>query len=82
VIEVRGGETTGGTKWNQNAYAFTPKTYPIDRISTIDISRLLFTRNGQVSAAADCLDALWALCKARGVHSFDAEFRTLTTGAT
>jgi hypothetical protein len=31
-----------------NAYPFTPKTYPIDQIGTIDISRLLQARNGQV----------------------------------
>jgi hypothetical protein len=52
-----------------NAYPFTPKTYPIDQVSTIDISRLLFARNGQVAVPVDCLDDLIPLCKARRVHN-------------
>ena len=60
-----------------NAYPFTPKTYPNDLVSTIDISRLLFARNGQVSASVDCLDDPNLLCKAREVHSFSAMFRVV-----
>ena len=47
-IEVRGGETKGTNEMESNACPFTPKTYPIELGSTIDISRLLFARNGQV----------------------------------
>ena len=46
-IEVRGGETKGNDEMESNAYPFTPKTYPNDVVSTIDISRLLFARNGK-----------------------------------
>jgi hypothetical protein len=56
-------------KMESNAYPFTTKTYPIDQISTIDISRLLWARNGQVSATVDRLDPLKPLCNARGVRS-------------
>jgi hypothetical protein len=52
-----------------NAYSFTPKTYPIDVISTIDISPLPGTRNGQVCASVDRLDDVKLLCKARRVLS-------------
>jgi hypothetical protein len=43
-------------------------------VSTIDISRLLLTRNGNFSAPVDCLDAPNPLCKARGVHSLPRRF--------
>jgi hypothetical protein len=48
-VEVRGGETTGNDELESNAYPFTLKTYPIDQVSTIDISRLLLVCNGQVA---------------------------------
>jgi hypothetical protein len=47
TIEIRGDETKGNDEMESSAYPFTPKTYPIDQVSTIDISRLLFARNGQ-----------------------------------
>ena len=46
-IEVRGGESDRHQETESNAYPFTPKTYPNDLVSTIDISRLLFARNGK-----------------------------------
>ena len=46
-IEVRGGESGRHQDTESNAYPFTPKTYPNDLLSTIDISRLLFVRNGK-----------------------------------
>jgi len=48
LIEVRGGESGRHTEWNRTAYPFTPKTYPNDRGSTIDLSRVVLARNGQV----------------------------------
>ena len=47
TIEVRGGESGRHQETESNAYPFTPKIYPNDLLSTIDISRLLFARNGK-----------------------------------
>src|SRR5882724_6734874 len=47
-IEVRGGESGRHQETESNAYPFTPKIYPNDLVSTIDISRLLFARNGKI----------------------------------
>ena len=68
-IEVRGGESGRHQEMESNAYPFTPKTYPNDLVSTIDISRLPFARNGNFRRQWDCLDALELLCKARGILS-------------
>jgi hypothetical protein len=64
-IEVRGGEGGRRNAIESDAYPFTPKTYPIDMGSTIDIGRLVRARNGQVAAAVDCLDGRGPLCKAQ-----------------
>jgi hypothetical protein len=63
-IEVRGGETKGSTKWNHKRLFAHTKTYPIDQISTIDISRLLSTRNGQVARRWIALTP-WNCCAKR-----------------
>ena len=68
-IEVRGGESGRHQETESNAYPFTPKIYPNDLVSTIDISRLLLARNGQVTCQWIALTAPKLLCKARRVHS-------------
>jgi hypothetical protein len=40
------------------ARPFTPKTYPIDIGSTIDLSLTARARNGQLAPSVDCLDGL------------------------
>ena len=74
-IEIRGGENGRPDEMGIGyLFPFSPKTYPIDLGSTIDISPLAGGRNGESCRDDGLLDAPVPLCQARVNHSFVSGF--------